>query len=449
MRKLPLTFRSEVIGELVAKLRSGESCALVGVGSSGKGNIVRHLKRAEVRDHYFKEDAPYLLYLYVDCLKLPDYTEQKLYARILYVMSQELARLGTAVAELRSQVTAWWRESLTPDGVPFAQHNLETAVDAVLEGPARMIILVLDDCDALIHEAEPRLLRFLRALRDDHKQELMYVTVTRRELACLRTRSLDFESAFELFAAYHIPVKPYREADALLMLDELVKQQKVYPRPLSEAESKRLIEITGGHAGLLKQVYEATGHGERARDADLFIRLSKKEVIRAESAKIWESLDEDEQSDLIAIVRGQIPDQGGLGSLKRKGLVIDDPEGRHRIFSRLFREYVRTLGDNSAVPRLPVIRLDSKLMHAEIDGRTVVLEPVEFDLLQVLVQHSPHPCERSLLINHLMAVAPGGNPHPRLDSFLASLRVKMEPPGEAYFIVGPDGSVRLIGTDRS
>jgi ABC-type protease/lipase transport system fused ATPase/permease subunit len=45
---IPVSFRAETVQQVVRLLRSGESCALVGVGSSGKSNIARHLARPDI-----------------------------------------------------------------------------------------------------------------------------------------------------------------------------------------------------------------------------------------------------------------------------------------------------------------------------------------------------------------------------------------------------------------
>ncbi len=444
--QLPLTFRSEVIGPLVAKLRAGESCSLIGVGSVGKGNVVRHLQREDVLQHYFLDDALHTLYLYVDCNDLPHYTEQALYSEILNVMSKEVRRLGDAGAMLQPQIAALWHETVTPGSEPLVRHNLEGAIAMVLDGPAQSIILLLDDCDGLMAEATPALLRSLRALRDDHKLRFMYVTVSRRELSRLRPMSRDFETFFELFAAHTIAVKPYREGDAIFMLERLAARQETHPRPLSDAEIRRLIEITGGHAGLLKQVYEATRHGERALDPDLASILINKQLVWAECEKVWEDLEDYELSDLQALALGRMPSGAGVAPLKVKGLVTENMDRQLSIFSRLFREFVRAKAGIEPL-KGPKITIDKSARSVNIDGRIVPLVPIEFELFVFLFERRPQPCAYDELINRLMSVEPSGNPHRRLNHYMAQLRAKIEEPGENYIASMPDHGWRLISED--
>jgi hypothetical protein len=80
---LPLTFRAELIQLITEAIGAGECCALVGVGSSGKSNVVRFLRdRADARDYYFGDAARRLLWIMVDCNALDGYDEHSLFTAI-------------------------------------------------------------------------------------------------------------------------------------------------------------------------------------------------------------------------------------------------------------------------------------------------------------------------------------------------------------------------------
>lgn len=442
----PLTFRAEVIGPLTSKLRTGESCSLLGVAGVGKGNVVRHLQREDVLKLYFLDDAPRTLYLYLDCDNLPNYGEQSVYAEILKVISREVRRMGDIEEALQLTLDTLWREATTDSSRPFARHNLESALAMVLDGPALSMIVVLDDCDGLIAGAAPALLSNLRDIRDDHKIRLKYVTVSRRELVRLRPMSRDFEGFLELFAYNMITVKPYREPDAIFMLERLAARQEIHPRPLSDAAIRRLIEITGGHAGLLKQVYEVSRHGEDVLDPDLMSTLISKQFILAECEKIREDLEDFEASDLQAIALGRVPSGVGVASLKVKGLVIENVDRQLSIFSQLFGEFVRTKPGVDPL-KGPKVIIDRYTRSVKIDGRIVSLTLSEFELFRLLYERRPQPCTYDELINRLMSVEPAGNPHRRLVDTLANLRVKIDLPGKNY-LVSISGAWRLIGEDE-
>jgi len=68
-------------------------------------------------------------------------------------------------------------------------------------------------------------LKSLRALRDDFKRKIMFVTVTRRELEYLRD-PVEVEDFLELVApATTIAVGPYSETDARFMIQRLGARQ--------------------------------------------------------------------------------------------------------------------------------------------------------------------------------------------------------------------------------
>lgn len=446
-RDFPVTFRSEVIAPLVAKLRAGESVSLVGVGSIGKGNIIRQLLRPKVREHYFKDDATRVIFSYLDCNFLPDYTDQSVFTEILNVTSKALGELGETGQKLSVPLANWAREALTSSSQTVVRQSLRDAFDLILKFSSYMVVIIFDDCDALIREASESLLRSLRALRDAHKSQVMYVTVTRRELAQLRKESQDFQGFFELSPAHTIGIKPYRESDAFIMLEYMASNQKVYALPLSDAEMRRIYHFTGGHAGLLKQAYEATGHGERALDSDLMDNLLGMRLIWAECEKIWESLVTDELTDLQAIANGKSPLGDGLGPLEMKGLILEQTSGQFAIFSPLFAEFARAQtpmsdGDKSSPEWL--IYLDKESQIIKLDRRVISISETEVELLDLLCARRPEPCSHEILLNRLMAVEPGGSPYHRLDQYLEELRLKLNSTGKQYLIKLPGQNWRLV-----
>ena len=59
--QLPITFRASEVEQIMAVLRAGESCTVVGIGSVGKSNLLRFLQREDVRQAYLGDEwAAYL-----------------------------------------------------------------------------------------------------------------------------------------------------------------------------------------------------------------------------------------------------------------------------------------------------------------------------------------------------------------------------------------------------
>jgi hypothetical protein len=96
----------------------------------------------------------------------------------------------------------------------------------------------------------------LRELRDNHKQQLAYLTLTRHQPVFLRPDAHEFEEFFELMSAsdHIIPITPYREADAHRMIQRLAARQDP-PLHFSDERLHRLFELSGGHPGLIRSIF--------------------------------------------------------------------------------------------------------------------------------------------------------------------------------------------------
>ncbi len=436
---LSLDFRSELFVPFTARLRAGESAALLGVGSCGKSNVVRFLKRADAREFYFQSEAATTLYTPVDCDKLRDTDEVTVYAGILAALAETAPTFGDEGAKIAAQCETWWNEIVSTNHAPIARRRLEQALTMLLNGPAKRIILLFDDCDELMTRAHPALFRILRALRDDHKYQLVYVTVTRRELACLREMSSDFESFFELLARHQFALQPYQRDDANFMLKRLVARN-AGTRPFTDAELQNIYQVTGGHAGLIGVTFEAVKNTERALAPDLLDFLAAKRVVYQESQKIWDSLEEYEHADLLALAHDQEPLGDGLAPLLKKGIVRKDERDELQIFAALFERFLQAQDGEEAVStsELPQISHDAATGVVRVNDRSVLLSPVESELFAYLLMHCDRACDTNELVNVLMAVDYGGNPYGRLHTHLTRMRERLNRQDEEILVAASD-----------
>ena len=320
----PVGFRAETLEPVTRLLRSGESCAVVGVGSSGKSNVARHLVRADVRQEYFGAEAESTVLVYVNCKPLARRAPHELFLHALDQLGRAVAEHSGALHAEQAAVEALWQAAeAQPESL--ARRNLDLAVSRLEAAGATHLALVLDDCDDLFALAAPVLFSDLRGLRDNHKPRLVYATFTRREPAFLRANTPEFEELFELLSApgHTIPVGPYGEADALLMLRRLAARQlgagqlgagqlgagQAPPRSLSEAEAQRLYQLAGGHAGLLRALFFATQFDPTlaadALSAEHWTHLADHADVEGECGKIWDSLEPEERAALALVAAGE------------------------------------------------------------------------------------------------------------------------------------------------
>lgn len=448
--QLPPNFRQEIMQPLLKTLRAGESCSLVGVGSSGKSNVARHLDRFDVRQHYLGDTASRILNLYVNCTKLPvgGYTAHQLYRLILDVLTKTVARDHPGHEALGGRLRSLWKEAITADVPDLSRSNLEEAFAAVFGAGFLQAFVTFDDFDPFVSQAPAASLNALRALRDDFKTRVMYVTVTRRELEFLRPDPRDFEDFLELVAPKTIVVGPYTEADARYMIRRLGARETP-PREFAPVEEDRLLELSGRHAGLIRMIYRVAQNQRVSLTAgDLLDRMQNQTDIVEECEKIWDSLEDGERRTLRQLLAHEHPTGQEVRALVQKGIVRDAFTGSYEVVSPFLNAYLAA----KLPPRGPAIRLLPE-RRVQVGERVVTdLDEIEYALLSYLFEQHPQPVNWEPLRQQMVDIEAGqqkvsGPPDRRLDMYLRGLKRKIETDEREYIELHPDGHVQLKGVD--
>ncbi len=455
---IPVSFRAEIVQQVVRLLRSGESCALIGVGSSGKSNVARHLARADVRQEYFGPEAAGTVVVYLNCKPFAHKSPPDFYLHALDQLARALDTHAGPLAAQRAAVNTLWQAAQADPGV-LALRNLDQGLGKLAAAGAAHIIFALDDCDDLLAHVAPVFFSDLRGLRDNHKVRLVYLTLTRREPAFLRQDTPEFEELFELLSApgHTLAVAPYIETDAVLMLRRLADRQ-VPPRALSEFEAKRLYNLAGGHAGLLRSMFFATQYNSElaavSLSAEGWQRLAEHADVEGECRKIWDSLEVEEQEDLGRIVLGQPPTADGLRRLERRGLVRLHVNRPVEVFAPVFEKCVAGLVGLSRADAHQDQALDVEFTgnghQARVNGAlvTTLIAP-EFEILRCLTAARPEPCTRLALIETMRLAEQAersrrvqGDPLTRLEAYVRQLKAKLGPAGH---LIRPTGDGYKLG----
>jgi hypothetical protein len=453
---IPVSFRAEIVQQVVRLLRAGESCALIGVGSSGKSNIARHLARADVRQEYFGADADRALVVYLNCKPFAHKAPAEFYLHALDQLLRALDAQGGPLAEQRAALETLWQAAQADPGVR-ALRSLDQAIGRLVADGAAHVILALDDCDDLLAYVAPVFFSDLRGLRDNYKVRLVYLTLTRREPAFLRDETPEFEELFELLSApgHTLAVPPYVEADGVLMLRRLAARQ-VPPRTLTDHEARRLYALAGGHAGMLRSLFFATQFNAdlatAAVSADGWTQLADHADVEGECRKIWDSLEIEEQEDLGRIVLGQPPTPEGLRRLERRGLVRLRLSQPAEVFSPVFERCARgLLGATQASDATGLeVEFTGVGHQARVNGElvTTLIAP-EYEILRCLTEARPQACPRGALIEAMRLAEQTqrsrrvqGDPLRRLDEYVRGLKAKIGPAG---YLIEPVGDGYRLG----
>ena len=434
---IPLTYRTEVLEPLVSWLRMGESCSVVGVGSSGKSNLARFLVRADTREHYFGADAAQTLIVYANCHECALQPPAHLYLQILDRLSDAVAQAGNALASVSPSISILLKEAETHPDL-LAKRYLSRAFAQVVQQGVKHLVVILDDCDDLFRQAPAYLFSDLRAFRDDHKVVLVYVTTSQHELVYLRPTTPEYQKFFELFSAagHTIALPPYSEADSLAMIQRLAARHEP-PLTISPMQAQRMYALSGGHPGLLRAIFFAAQRGVDVTAVDAVERLMQFADVETVCQKIWASLEPEEQNGLQEVIRRKNLSAEDFRRLERRGLMRLRFGTYAEFLSPLMERFV---GDWIGIRpnRESPIEFIEPNAHVRVYGQLITnLTRVEYEILRHLSTQRPRVCTYSELIE-VMRVAERreptvnvhGNPLHRLEQYIQQIKAKLGPAGD-------------------
>ncbi len=437
---LPLSYRTELVRPLLANLRAGECCSVIGVGGTGKSNLTRFLQRRDVQQAYWNDELTWVVGidsngLIFDELK-PEYVAAALMIdRVINEAENRnhSSEFLTWAYDVRNRLDA-------NPGSHLALRSLQDMCRRLCEKEHLQLVFLFDQFDDLWQKLDARFFLSLRSIRDQFKYQVVYLVMTRDRLQRMRPDTSEVESFWELFSSHTYGLKPYTQKDALVMLERLAARAQAN----MEDTEDEMVELSGGHSGLLRAIFWASYDAERkSLSPNALLRIA---AISEECRKIWIALSTEEQA-LCRIIAGgsplHAPDQEVLDELLLKGLVHHD-QSSFTLFSPVFATYVRRKIEGT----ISGIVVDIPLRQVRLDGQPLhqSLTPLEFKLIEYLALHAGMVCKREDLMQALYSEDSLDRNDQRLDAILARLRRAL---GESaqnsrYLITHRGGGIQLI-----
>jgi hypothetical protein len=468
----PLEYRAELCKRILDVAARGQSCSVIGVSSSGKGNIARQLARADVRAYCLGAEANGLWGVLVDFLHYAEPEPASFYRMFLEGLKKaaEQTDAPAGVSAAKAEFKKLWEDATETQSKDRVRGYLQDALALAFARGVTRLFFLLDDFDkVLLMDTPPSAFNSLRGIRDNHKHALAYVPMLRREIGFLLKGAgksvKDYEDFYELVYKPVIPVGACNWADCNRAIDRLARNSKYTPTQL---ERDKLVEFSGGHVGLIRTMFLAAAQGTLNLGAPSALAvLQKRADVAADCSKIWDSLEKDEHAALQALAQGQPIKDDLAFRLGAKDIITSGAGGANgaggaarRMLIPLFESWVvqRLAKSQPVAPasasassqaQLAQIFLDPTSKNILIDGRLIHdLDEVTFELFKVLFVKRNHPVLPPELFEVMRQYpahgTPGGPPDQRLERLMTELLDRVNIPSRQYIVSEPDGSYKLV-----
>ncbi len=418
-----ISYRSIETRQVMDWIRAGQCGSIIGMRGAGKSNFLGFLFRNDVRHLYLGRNQTNFLLILVNLLSLVECNSWGFYELLLTTLLDQLHPPQIKSQALK-EISTLHREVVHARDMLTAQRAFERGVAILCRSSARRLVLFFDEFDAAFRNLDPSLFRVLRATRDAYKDQISYVVVTTCDLARLRDDGIDeVEHFYRLVGRNVCGLGPYIKADAREMLTCLREQRTIKS---NEKDSEQLIELSGGHAGLLKAIVSLLWGSQYAGDLDeLNKSINEEPIVLRECRKVWDGLAEDERAALSSLANEEPVNQQVENWLKFRGILLKTNSSK--LFSPLFKTFVQKQAPPATKGTL--VRRSPRLV--QIDGRRIMtLTELEFEALCYLYEHRDQVCTKEDLIHAVYrqqyGMRQGDLTDAMLQTLISRLREKIE-----------------------
>ena len=330
-RYLP-SYRSNELQHICRAAQRGQSLCFVGVAGTGKSNLNKFLREERsYKQQYLAEQVDAVHFPIVDATPWNG-TPQHLWEMMLIALEEATAHLTLEAREPKViQLSA----------AGPALGKLQARLRQIRQVLDHRIMFVLDDFDNVLRRGPLDMLQQLYALRSDRNRgRLSYLVFTKRLPHVLgRQLNLAQESKFyDLFRQhiYALPLHGFH--DARQMLRNINHEAG---KPLGERELTQIQNLAGGHARLMRVIFDAWL--QSAPRSEATAHFASVPDINYELARLFNGLHGAERETAIRVAHDlHTPaEQALLDHLKKRGLLTE--EGQLHWFSPLAKRYLRGL----------------------------------------------------------------------------------------------------------
>ena len=377
---------------------AGNCASIVGVSNLGKSLLLRHL--------CVMNDKTMPTFVYIDCNQMHTRTTRALFTTIwrelVTVLESRIDNVDVHVRALKLLDTMIDSTDTQSIGMLFDQ-----GIALAIKHVPHPLVLMLDDFDEAYQHIEPQTFLNLRALKDRHDGELVYITATERELHRLN-KSREQGEFYELISPRVHFLHFMSAEDTRNYCNTFATREHV---TFSNADIAFIQQNADGHPGLVQAVAYAlgrvTGEPTRNQHQDRVIHqivqdnLATDVDVQSECAKIWDDLENDEREILLHPAHNGNESQDVATRSLRNKFILREIEDNFEIFPRLFADFVRRQKLQQQ-PDSRGIFLDVDAGEVFIDGKaTEPLTDLEFRLLTFLYGKLDRVCDKYSIVENV------------------------------------------------
>lgn len=426
LRLLDGTYQRQIdVQRICETIYTGHCVEITGFSNIGKSALMRLISRSDVWQRELGEAGSEFLPVYIDCNRMLEMTGQGFYELVLRCLlesSEELAQsepLRTAYETL-----------ITPESDLVVPLSFSQGLTSALQ-IQRKLVLLFDEFDEPFSQIESRVFLNLRAKKDRHLEELVYVTATDRPLLELRPEDHCGEFC-ELFNHQHWHLAPLTHHDVTRFMRDYSERFEV---DMTHEDIDFVYLWSGGHPGMLLRISriltEKIGEAGDSTDRWSLHRkmgpdLRSDRMLTSESAKIWQQCEGEERETLLQIFAGKSAEKSVVDQLLEQHILFE-VDGKRRAFGRAFSSYIQDQAHVIVKGKRLWVDLDGGEVY--VDGKTVeTLTKLEYQLMLLLYENADKIVDKYQIVSGVWGEAYIDEvDDARIEKLVSRLRQKIEP----------------------
>ncbi|MBV7333833.1 winged helix-turn-helix domain-containing protein [Chloroflexi bacterium TSY] len=404
---------------------------VVGFSNLGKSALLRLLSQLDVWTQELGEAGREFLPIFIDCNHMLEMNDQGFYELVLRSFRENSSELADI-----PELTEAYEMLVSPANEIQVPLSFNRGISTVLESTRKKLVLLFDEFDEPFNHIDSRVFLNLRALKDRHPNEIVYVTATIRPLE--GRHQVDHYSEFrELFNHRTWYLAPLTRSD----VDRMIRRyMEAYDAPFMPADFDFIYQWSGGHPGMIEGACRTLERilDEQTQPLDTIERwqlhhhvsrqLRQNESLLYECTKIWDMCHPEEQTALMSLFQAsQEAEESILERLLRRHILLKI-EGKPQVFCRLFAEYVQRMVSQDQ-PEATRLWVNSDSGEVIVSGAPVdTLTNLEYRLMELLFQNATKIVNKYQIVTSVWGESYIDEvDDARIEKLVSRLRQKIEP----------------------